>query len=315
MHDWDVAGVGSVSVDITGTIPFWPQPGDKLQVDELGVMDGGLVGTALVTVARLGGRACFLGKMGGSEWAIRAVDQLNREGVDTSLVIREDGAGPHFAMVLTLQTDAQRTIFYSKSAVRYPDATQVPAEDWIGRSRVFLFDSGSGIGGLSFARVARKVGIPVVIDAEQMVDGLTDLLESTDHIVIPESLAVQLQPKWTRDTDPAILRAREDQTVVVTLGEDGCLARAPGEGIVRLPAFEVEVVDTTGCGDVFHGAYALGVARGYDLTTRCRLASAAAAIAATRLGGRTGIPTFDAVQAFLSTHASSGGRPPKPEGE
>lgn len=299
MHDWDVVGVGAVSVDVTGTIPHWPQPGSKLQLEGLEVCDGGLVGTALVAVSRLGGRACFLGKMGCSEWAMRAVEQLARDGVDTSLVIREEEAGPHFAMVLTLRSDGQRTIFYSKAAVRYPDAAQVPADAWLGRTRVFLFDSGSGQGGLSFAREARRAGTPVVIDAEQMTPELGDLLENTDHIVIPESLATEIHPGWHRGADLAKLRLRADQTVVVTLGGDGCIAFSPEEGECRLPAFSVEVVDTTGCGDVFHGAYALGVARGLDLEARCRLASAAAALAATRVGGRTGIPTEDTLLRFL----------------
>lgn len=301
MHKWDVVGVGSVSVDITGTIPHWPQAGEKLQLDGLDVCDGGLVGTALVAVSRLGGQACYLGKMGSAEWAGRAIGQLAREGVDTSLVIREEGAGPHFAVVLTLQSDGQRTIFYSKSAVRYPDSAEIDVDAWLGRTRVLLFDSGSGRSGLSFAREARRAGIPVVIDAEQLTPGLPELLASTDHVVIPEGLAIRLDASWDRDSDPGLLRVRSDQVVVVTLGADGCIASGPGEKVVRLPAFAVEVVDTTGCGDVFHGAYALGVARGEDLRTRCLWASAAAALAATRLGGRAGIPTLDVVRAFVNS--------------
>jgi sulfofructose kinase len=300
MHDWDVVGVGAVSVDVTGTVPHWPEPGSKLQLEDLEVCDGGLVGTALVAVSRLGGRSCFLGRMGYSEWALRAVEQLDREGVDTSLVIRENGAGPHFAMVLTLQSDGQRTIFYSKSAVRYPDSGLIPADAWLGRTRVFLFDSGSGLGGLSLAREARRAGTPVVIDAEQISPELDALLECTDHIVIPETLASEIHPDWNREADLRRLCLRADQTVVVTLGADGCIASSPEEGVCRLPAYSVEVVDTTGCGDVFHGAYALGVARGLDLEARCRLASAAAALAATRLGGRAGIPTGDDLLSFLS---------------
>ena len=299
MREWDVLGVGAVSVDVTGTIPEWPRPGTKVQLEDLELCDGGLIGTALVAVSRLGGSACFLGRMGYSEWALRAVEQLAREGVDTSLVIREKGSGPHFAMVLTLQSDGQRTIFYSKSAVRYPDSAHLPADAWLGRTRALLFDSGSGQAGLSFAREARRAGIPVVIDAEQMTPKLDDLLHSTDHVVIPEELASEIHPGWHRESDPAELRFRADQTVVVTLGADGCIASCPREGVCRLPAFRVKVVDTTGCGDVFHGAYALGVARGLDLAARCRLASGAAALAATRLGGRNGIPTEDALLRFL----------------
>lgn len=299
MHAWDVVGVGAVSVDLVGAVPHWPEPGTKLRLETLELCDGGLIGTALVAVSRLGGRACYLGKMGQSEWAVRALRELERDGVDVSLVIREEGSGPHLAMVLTLESDGQRTIFYSKEAVRYPDVTAVSDASWVGRTRVLLFDGGSGSGGLSFARKAREAGIPVVIDAEQLIPGLGELLEGADHMVIPEGFAEQLDPGWNREADPGRLRVRSDQTVVVTLGADGCIASAPGEAVVRLPAFNVEVMDTTGCGDVFHGAYALGLARGLDLETRCRWASAAAAIAATRLGGRDGIPGEAVVETFL----------------
>ncbi|MFZ0430022.1 MAG: PfkB family carbohydrate kinase [Acidobacteriota bacterium] len=299
MEQWDVVGIGSVSVDIAGAIPFWPQPGTKLKLENLDLCDGGLIGTALVTVSRLGGKACYLGKMGDSEWAIRALEQLSREGVETSLVVHQEDAGPHFAIVLTLQEDGQRTIFYSKAAVQYPDSTQVAGESWLRRTRVFLFDAGSGKAGLSLALEARRAGIPVVIDAEQPVPSLEEMLLAADHLVIPESLAQELDPGWLRALDPRPLRRRREQTVVVTRGGEGCIASGPDGAVLRLPAFTVEVVDTTGCGDVFHGAYALGLARGLDLRSRCRWASAAAALAATRLGGRTGIPTADAVQRLL----------------
>jgi len=88
--------------------------------------------------------------------------------------------------------------------------------------------------------------------------------------------------------------------VVVTCGAEG--SWWIGEGVqapVHQPAFAVEVVDTTGCGDVFHGAYAAAWVRGLPLGERVRVASAAAALKATQPGGQTGSPRWDEVQAFL----------------
>jgi sulfofructose kinase len=88
--------------------------------------------------------------------------------------------------------------------------------------------------------------------------------------------------------------------VAVTCGEDGVWYRARGDERVHLlPAFRVDVVDSTGCGDVFHGAYALGLARAMDVQARMRFAAAAAAIKATKPGGQAGIPDSATVAAFL----------------
>ena len=88
---------------------------------------------------------------------------------------------------------------------------------------------------------------------------------------------------------------------MVTLGSQGCLWLEGGD-VRRLPAFQVEVVDTTGCGDVFHGAFTFGLARGWDVARNARFASATAALKCRALGGRTGIPTCDVVVAFLQAH-------------
>ena len=89
--------------------------------------------------------------------------------------------------------------------------------------------------------------------------------------------------------------------VAVTCGDDGVWYRASGdEQVAFLPAFRVEVVDSTGCGDVFHGAYALGLAGGMDVPERMRFAAATAAMKATKPGGQAGIPDWESVVAFLS---------------
>jgi len=88
--------------------------------------------------------------------------------------------------------------------------------------------------------------------------------------------------------------------VVVTCGADGCWYLEPGSATPRhQPAFTVKVVDTTGCGDVFHGAYATGLARGMPVAERIRFAAAAAALKATQTGGQAGIPSLAEVQSFL----------------
>jgi sugar/nucleoside kinase (ribokinase family) len=129
----------------------------------------------------------------------------------------------------------------------------------------------------------------------------SELLDLVDHPIVSRDFAEQL----TGASDPAVAVARlwtdARAAVVVTCGADGCwYAGDAGPGPPRhRPAFPVPAVDTTGCGDVFHGAYASALARGLGLDERVRLACAAAALKATRPGGQAGIPTRAAVEAFL----------------
>jgi len=299
VQTWDVLGIGSVSVDFLGTLESWPQPGQKVLLERLESADGGLIGTALTAVARLGGRARYIGRQGASEYAVRALSGLQSEGVDTSLAVRDEDSSPHVAIVLTLQGDGERTIFYTRNRVRYPFPEELNGEAWWSGARVLLFDAGSGPAGIAFARAALNHGLVTVIDAEREVDGIDTALNVADHLVVPEEFAVIRAGRGDIPASISRLRSRSGQTVVVTRGSRGWAALSPEGDLLQEPAFSVPVVDTTGCGDVFHGVYALATARGVPLLDACRTASAAAAIAATRPGGRSGIPTLDQLSDFM----------------
>ncbi len=124
-----------------------------------------------------------------------------------------------------------------------------------------------------------------------------------DHLIVSEEFAL----KFTGCDHPAIavarLRVRGHEVAVVTCGARGCWFQERGWTLPRRqPAFKVKAIDTTGCGDVFHGAYAYALARGLPLGDRIRLASATAAIKATRRGGQAGIPRRPELQRFLKQH-------------
>jgi sulfofructose kinase len=151
------------------------------------------------------------------------------------------------------------------------------------------------------ARVARAAGIPVVADFESRnLPRFAELLALSDHLIVSDTFARALTGARTPAAAATKLIGHGRSVVVVTCGAKGCWfldreMKKPG----HLPAFRVKAIDTTGCGDVFHGAYAAALARGAEMTERLRFASAAAAIKATRHGGQAGIPTQTVVNAFL----------------
>ncbi len=297
----DVLGLGSVTVDFVGTVTGWPGKGAKRTLDSLTICDGGLVGTALVASARLGGRAAFAGKLGRSEVAKRALEALRRESVDTSFVLETEGAEPIIAFILTDSTDGQRSIFWTRNNVQYPMPWELPDKNWFRRARVLLIDFESGRAGIEAAKTAKQHNIPVVIDVERDEPHVAEAMSISSHIIVSEAFAGGYTGAGNIAEMLTALRSDPEQVVIITRGEKGCVGSS-GEGDFELPAFDVDVVDTTGCGDTFHGAFALAIAKGQPVVSAARFASGAAALCATQLGGRAGIPTAEQLELFLSNH-------------
>jgi sugar/nucleoside kinase (ribokinase family) len=155
------------------------------------------------------------------------------------------------------------------------------------------------------ACIAHDAGIPVVGDFEANdAPHFAELLSLADHLILSASFARSL----TRSSEISDVIERlwepSRKAVIVTCGADGIwyLTNAETKSIQYQPAFSVKTVDSTGCGDVFHGAYAFALARGLAIADRVRVAAAAAAIKATQPGGQAGIPHWASLAAFLSQH-------------
>jgi sulfofructose kinase len=299
----DVLGLGAVTVDFVATVPAWPDRGVKTMLDRLTICDGGLVGTALVAVSRLGGKAAFAGKLGRSEMAKRAVDALRQESVNTSFVIETKDAEPIVALILIDRAGGQRNIFWTRQNVQYPMPGEFPDRDWLKKTRVLLIDFESGQAGIEAARIARRHRIPVVIDVERDEPHVAEAMRVSSHIIVSEEFAGGYTGCRHVTEMLAALQSDPEQVVIVTRGEKGCVGLSSA-GDFALPAFQVDVVDTTGCGDTFHGAFALALARGQAVVPAARFASGAAALCATQLGGRAGIPTAAQLEQFLSEPGS-----------
>jgi sugar/nucleoside kinase (ribokinase family) len=265
-----------------------------------------LTATALVAAARLGARCAFAGFLGDDDDSRFVIGNFEREAIDVRHCVRQPGARPIHSTIIVDETHRTRTIFYNLqgSLGAAPDS---PAEDVIRSARVLFVDH-YGIEGMTrAARIARAAGRSVVGDLERNEwPGFDELLALVDHLLVPRSFAVQA----TGCADPATAAARlwrdDRQAVVVTCGEEGCwyVDAADPRTARHQPAYRVEVVDTTGCGDVFHGAYAAALAQGLSMPERIRLASASAALKATRHGGQAGIPDRETVEAFLAQPSS-----------
>lgn len=297
--NWDVLGLGSSTVDDFLYVPSFPAADTKMEVLHSQRQGGGLTATALVAAARLGMRCAFAGVLGDDEISRWVEADLQREGLDTSLVVRHPDARPIHAVIIVEQAQHTRTILYSIKGRVGADEFQ-PSAEVIRSARVLFVDDFGIPGHIRAAKIAREANIPIVGDFERdQTPLLPDLLALVDHVI----LSAGFVSRYAGVNDP-IQAARHlwhdgRAAVVVTGGESGCWFTTDGQSVQYQPAFRVEAVDTTGCGDVFHGAYAAALNWNMPVEERIRFASAAAALKATQPGGRQGIPTREQVESFL----------------
>ena len=300
--EWDILGLGVVSVDELLYVDAFPAPDEKTRVRRRERQCGGLTGTALVAAARLGARAAYGGLLGDNERSAVVEANFRANGVDTGPAVRAPDARPVHSTIVVGSSGRTRNIFFAVTGRTGAD-DHLPAADIIRSARVLFVDHYGVSGSLRAIDVARAAGVEVVADLERDEHPRwAELLDAVDHPVLSEKFALKVTGAPTaRDAVRRLWNGRR-RAVVVTCGDRGCWyagGREP-EAVRHCPAFLVQVVDTTGCGDVFHGAYAAALVRGLELSERVVFASAAAAIKASSPGGQKGIPDREAVERFIA---------------
>lgn len=299
-HDapFDVIGLGGVCWDILATVPRYPELDEKMEMQEFTQQGGGQAATAIVAVARLGGTAAICGRISDDEFGAKNLAEFRREGVHTDMLQIVPGHTSHFAFCVAELGAGHRTIFWKHGTVAKLTAEDIDREAVL-RCKCLLLDAHHSAASIGAARWARDAGVPTVLDMERPHPDSQALLETCDYPILPACYATLL----TGLADPvdAGWKLHRDlgRLVIVTLGVRGACAFADGE-LLQVPAFEVSpVVDTTGAGDVYHGAFAYGLTLGYALEENMRFAAAVAALKCRALGGRTGIPSFAEAREFM----------------
>ncbi len=257
---------------------------------------GGMAATAAVAIAALGGDAPWHGRVGDDATGATLLGMLRRLGVGTAgATVVPGGKTPSAGITLDAQGERVLAVY---PGANLPDDAPIPDEAVAGAGAVLADPRWVGGAERLFALAAAR-GIPRVLDAELgPSDILRRLAPQADHVVFSERGIVDFtgieEPRTALAAAAAALRG----TVAVTLGARGSLWWQDGAAL-HLPAPRVQARDTTGCGDVFHGAYALAIAEGAPVMRAARFATAAAALKAARGNGWEGMPDRAAVEALL----------------
>ena len=298
----DILGVGSVAIDDLLAVAAYPPADAKARVLRRERQCGGMTGTALIAAARSGARCGYAGVVGTDELSDEVARQFQRMGVDTSWMAREPDARVIYSVIVVDEQRQTRTIFYDLDGAIGMNSLWPPAEA-IQSARALYIDHLDAEMVLRAARIARAAGVAVIADFEYVSSPLFDeLLALIDHLILPADFAAQLSGQSDPRAAAQALWGAGRELVAITCGADGVcwIGGAAPDQPQHQPAFPVQVVDTTGCGDVFHGAYAAAFTRGLPAQERMRYAAAAAALKATRPGPQAGIPTRAEVEAFLA---------------
>jgi sulfofructose kinase len=295
----DVVGLGFTSLDSIGIVPHLPSVDESVLLHDFTRQGGGPAAQALVTLARLGASVGFVGRVGNDEAGQEMQRSLHTEGVDVSRLQIEPGATSAQCIILVDRPTGKRSICCHPGTVSALSSTELDLP-YLCSGRFLHLDGHAPDAALVAARAARAAGIKVCLDAGGPGPHLEALVRLTDVLIAAERFVVSVT-NGGYQAAAAHLLDLGPEVVVVTRGEHGSYTRTR-DAELRQEAFQVPVVDTTGAGDVFHGAYLFGLLQNWDLLTTARFAGATAALKCTRLGGRAGIPRRDEVMTFLQAH-------------
>lgn len=292
-----IACIGITVLDRIWYLNDLPREGGKFVAQNYTEVGGGPAATAAVAAAKLGATVDFIGRVGDDETGKTLLAELAALGVNTRYTRVIKGARSSQSAVL-VDVHGERII------ANYPSPDLPAGADWFtdidfSQWDMVLADVRWHDGAKRAFALARQAGVPTLLDADVTPQAIDDLVALSDHAAFS---APGLQ-RLTGLVEPAAaLKEAQMLTkgyVYVTQGAQGCFWLEKGE-LKHQPGFSVNVVDTTGAGDVFHGALAISLARQNARAEAVRFASAVAALKCTRPGGRAGIPDDDQTRSFMS---------------
>jgi sugar/nucleoside kinase (ribokinase family) len=298
-RSWQMTGFGLNAVDCVCIIPFFPEHNTKMQIEKRMQMGGGQVATASALCSRYGLSVRYIGRVGEDEAGKFSLESLGQEKMDISSVETIKGSNSQFAVVLVDRLTGERTIIWERDAELTFRPEDVSSE-WVTQTRLLHLDGHDEDAAVEAARIARDHGTLTCLDVDKIQPRVGELLKLIDFAI--PTIGFLQRFTGLDGWKEGLLKVNEYTPgfTAVTLGEDGCAVVHEGR-VVRVPGFQIEPTDTTGAGDVFHGAFLYGLFQNWSVLRILRFANAAGALACTRIGARPSIPTLEEVNCFLTS--------------
>jgi len=302
MPEFDVVGVGLNATDTLLIVPHFPAYAGKVPFEEEHLSPGGQVASALVACARLGLRTKYIGAVGDDLRGRVQMESLQGTGINLDHVLVRRGCPNQSAYIVIDRSTGERTVLWRRDDCLKVRAGEI-TDGMIAGARLLHIDGHDTPAVARAAEIARRHGIPVTVDVDTIYDGFDRVLPNVDYLVASS----EFPTAWTGESDPfqaleSIQRQFGMRVAAMTLGAHGALARVDGR-FHYAPGFVVNCVDTTGAGDVFHGAFCYAVLQAMPMDQALDFSNAMAALNCTALGARGGIRGRDEVVALMGRAA------------
>jgi sulfofructose kinase len=293
----DIVGVGLNATDTLIPVSRYPVSGSKVEVRSASILPGGQVASAMVACQHWGLRARYVGKLGDDAAADLHRVEFARAGVEAKIITAHECAS-HQSFIL-VEDSGERTVLWKRDE-RLTLRPEELRREWITDARAIHVDGHDTAAAITAAGWAREAGIPVVADLDELYPAIERLIEKVDYLIVSRDIPGQLTGKSDlRESLCAIQRRFGCLLTAATLGRDGVLAW-DGNDFCYRPAWRVEVVDTTGAGDIFHAGFIYGLLRGSTLEQTLDFACAAAALNCTATGARGGIQPVSGIESLMA---------------
>ena len=303
----DVLGIGLNATDTLILVREFPPYAGKVAFDRELLSPGGQVATAIVACARLGLRTQYIGTIGDDLRGKIQRESLEGTGVDTSGVTVREGCPNQTAYIIIDERTGERTVLWQRFECLRLTPADIRPED-VRNTRLLHIDGYDIEAAVFAASTAHASGVPVSLDVDTLYPGFESVLRYVDYLVAGSGWP----EKWTGELDPFLaLRMLQSEfgcrVSAMTLGDYGALAYAEGTWTYS-PAFEVTCADTTGAGDVFHGAFCYAMLESMPMQQALDFSNAAAALNCTAVGARGHVPVHAEVKALLTAAAEGRGK-------
>lgn len=299
--EFDCLGFGVCPIDYLCILKSYPRLDEKIEALKSDIQGGGPVPTAMVTLSKLGKRAIFTGRVGNDPEGEFVKSQLEKENVITDFMIIDSEMKTPKAFIWIYKKTGKRTVVLDQPELKKIKPSEFKFLDKV-KIRYLHLDARDIDINIYLAKWAKKMGAEVVLDMGSLRGDFNRLLPLVDYLVVSRRFA----QGYTKLNDPLKacrkLLSQGFKVVVITLGGKGAVAGDARGAIFHVPGYKVNVVDTTGAGDVFHGAFIYGFLENWELKKIIQFSNACAALKCTKLGGRVGIPNLAQVKNFIKSH-------------
>lgn len=296
---YQVIGFGENAVDQVCKVPRFPEHDTKVQMEKMLMLGGGTIATACSLCARYGLRTRYVGRVGDDEKGDFARREMAAESMDCVIEVVPN-ASSHFSLIIVDRPTGGRTILWERdSRLLYAEGELNPKA--LLEGQIMHLDGNDVSASIQAATWARESGMRIFLDVDKVQDNVERLLSLVDFAIPSVEFVRRFSGKDEWREGLRVVKEYCPGLVVVTLGDMGS-AVLWENNIHQFRAFPIKTVDSTGAGDVFHGAFIYGMLQGWSLGRCMRFSNAAGGLACTRLGARSAIPTVDEVLALEKTY-------------